>query len=104
MPLPEVTASLTAEPPLVVERRLAIARYFGSRSLRSTSSGVATHSEEYVPTIMPTNRASDRSFSVPAPNSVVPMNRIAATGRIATSEVFSDRISVWFSALLAACV
>lgn len=75
---------------------------FGSRSLNWTSSGVATQIEEYVPTIMPTNRASDRSLSVPAPNSVVPMNRIAPTGRIATSEVFRDRTRVLLSAWLAA--
>ena len=50
--------------------------------------------EEYVPTARPINNASERSFSVPAPNSPAPTKRIDPTGRSAISDVFAERTSV----------
>ena len=89
-------------------RRVALrlsARISGSRSFRSASSGVAMKIEEYVPTAMPTSRASARSCSTPAPPlTTVPANSSAATGISAISEVFSDRIRVWLTARFAAWV
>ena len=58
--------------------------------------------EEYVPDSMPTNSTSARSFSSPAPSRPAPMNRIAATGSSAMTEVLMDRTRVWLSAWLAA--
>ena len=60
------------------------------------------NTEEYVPAATPTNRARDRSFSVPAPSSSAPMNRIEPIGSSATTEVLIDRTKVWLSARLAA--
>jgi hypothetical protein len=51
---------------------------------------------------MPTNSTSARSFSSPAPSTPAPMNRIAATGSSAMTEVLMDRTRVWLSAWLAA--
>ena len=51
---------------------------------------------------MPTNSTSARSCSSPGPSTALPMNRMAATGSSAMSEVLIDLIRVWFSARLAA--
>jgi hypothetical protein len=51
-------------------------------------------SDEYVPTIKPINNESDRSLSVPAPSNPAPTNKIAATGKIATIDVFAERTIV----------
>ena len=58
--------------------------------------------DEYAPTAMPTNSASDRSFSGPAPSSTMPTNRIAPTGSSAMIEVLIDRTRVWLTARLVA--
>jgi hypothetical protein len=58
--------------------------------------------EEYVPAATPTNRASDRSLSVPAPSRKLAMNRIEPMGSSAMIEVFTDRTRVWFKARFAA--
>ena len=77
-----------------LHRRLAL--------LDLASSGVAMKIEEYVPAAMPTNSASDRSLSVPAPRMHEPTNRIAPTGSRAMIEVLIDRTSVWLTARFAA--
>ena len=48
--------------------------------------------------MMPTKIASEMSRSVSAPSTNAPMNRIAATGRSATTVVLIERTSVWFTA------
>jgi hypothetical protein len=50
--------------------------------------------DEYVPTIMPMNKASAMSRSVPTPKMKAPINKIAATGKTATTDVFIDLTSV----------
>ena len=47
---------------------------------------------------MPTNSASDRSLSGPAPSSTTPTNRIAPIGSSAMIEVLIDRTRVWLTA------
>ncbi len=42
------------------------------------------------------SRARPKSFSVVAPSTPAPMNRIDRMGRMATRDVFSDRIRTWF--------
>ena len=58
--------------------------------------------DEYAPTAIPTNSASDRSFSGPVPRTTVPTNRIDPTGSSAISVVLIDRTRVWLTARLAA--
>jgi hypothetical protein len=58
--------------------------------------------DEYVPAAMPTNRASARSLSVPAPSRPAPTKRMAATGSSAMIEVLIERTSVWLTARFAA--
>ena len=82
--------------------RLASAWYSGSRSVRSTTIGVARNSEEYAPEASPTNRISARSLIVPTPRMPAPTNSSPATGSSAISEVLIERIRVWFTARFAA--
>jgi hypothetical protein len=58
--------------------------------------------DEYVPVASPTNRASERSLRVPAPNNPAPTKRIDATGRSAIRDVLNERTKVWFTAKFAA--
>jgi hypothetical protein len=78
--------------------RFAKACIAGSLSRNDARIGGAINIEEYVPTINPMNKAKDKSFSVPAPNRPAPTNRIAATGKSATIEVFAERTIVWLTA------
>ncbi len=80
---------------------LVCLRIAGSRSRSETSTGVAMKIEENVPAMIPMNRASEMSRSVPAPSSRAPMNRIPPTGSRATTEVLIERTRVWFTARLA---
>ena len=73
----------------------------GSRSFIWHSTGVATKIEEYVPTAVPMNSTSARSFKAPAPSRKAPTNRIDATGNSATMLVLIDRMMVWLSARFA---
>src|SRR6266496_3485377 len=72
--------------------RARICWYLGSRSLNRARTGAAMKIEEYAPVATPMNRAKAKSFSVWPPNS-----SRAPMGRRTTSEVFTDRIRVWFS-------
>src|SRR5262245_17023144 len=72
-----------------------------SRSFNCTASGVATKIDEYAPAAMPMNSASERSFSGPAPSTMVETARIAPTGSNAVIEVLIDRTNVWLTARLA---
>ena len=89
-------------PPAAARPACASARYFGSRSLRSHTIGVARKIEEYAPAARPTNSTSARSLIVPTPSSPAPTNSSPATGSSAISEVLIERISVWLTARLAA--
>jgi hypothetical protein len=82
--------------------RAACWRNRGSRILMSTSSGVASSSDEIAPARIPTIWTSARSASVPTPSTPTPTIIRPMTGSTAMSEVLIDRISVWLSARLAA--
>lgn len=56
------------------------------------------NTDEYAPTIRPMKSANEMSRRVPAPSRIEPMNKIEATGRIATTEVLIERTRVWFTA------
>ena len=63
----------------------------GSRSLTMARIGAAMKIDEYVPEATPMNSANAKSFRVwPPKSSSDPM------GSSTTSEVFTDRIRVWF--------
>ena len=47
---------------------------------------------------MPTNSASDRSLSVPAPSRNAPTNSSPVTGSSAMRVVLTERMNDWFSA------
>ena len=96
------SAALRASLERLATTRLVSAWYCGSRSVRSTTMGVARNSEEYAPEARPTNRISARSLIVPTPSSPAPTNSSPATGSSAISEVLIERISVWFTARFAA--
>jgi hypothetical protein len=70
--------------------RFANACIAGSRSRSAAKIGVAIQIDEYVPVISPINKASDKSFKVPAPNKPAPTNKIEPTGSSATSELSFD--------------
>ena len=53
---------------------------------------------DHVPTMMPMSSASEMSRRVSAPSTPAPMNRIAATGRAATTLVLIERTRVWLTA------
>lgn len=66
----------------------------GSRSFRSTTSGVAMKIEEYAPAARPTNSDSEMSLSMPAPRKPPPMKSRAPTGSSATTVVLIERTNV----------
>ena len=59
--------------------------------------GVATNSDEYVPTSRPTSSAIANSWSVTAPSTNRPTTSTASTGITEVIVVFTDRISTWLS-------
>ena len=69
--------------------------YRGSRSFKNASSGAAMKIDEYVPAATPMNSANAKSFSVWPPKS----SRLPIGSRT-TSDVFRDRIRVWFNDML----
>ncbi len=71
-------------------------RYFGIRSLRIASIGVATKIDEYEPVIRPTSSARENSRSATAPMMPEPMISRDSTGRTAARLVLSERINIWF--------
>ena len=74
--------------------RLAKACIAGSRSRKTAKIGVAIKIDEYVPVARPINKASDKSFKVPAPNNPAPTKRIEPTGSNAINEVLNERTKV----------
>ena len=71
------------------------------RSRIVTSNGVAKKIDEYVPTMMPTNCTSARSFSVPTPRIQTATTISDATGMIEIRLVLIERMNVWLIARLA---